>query len=168
MPLDDDRWHDLETAYRGSCDDLITRLSDAYVGDFIEDFLGVTVNEVAHQGDHSDSIFAVVPHFVRLSRVCRDARSLDLLIQAGLMCQIADELPCPAPVEDEYRMAREIGLADLRDRLSAQLDQDAFRYALGATAGFAGYGRLTDILDKFEFLEVDECCPTCGRYVGLD
>ena len=164
VPLDDDRWDDVETAYGTSCDELRGWLAEAYAGALSDALLGDVVNEVAHQGDHSEAIYAVVPHLVRLSRVLTNAQSLLCLMHAGLLCANADRHPCPAALEDEYAAAREFGLSDLRERLSPELDESTFRYALAAAAGFAGHRRVADALDRFDFVAAGECCPACGRF----
>lgn len=53
LALTDPRWSELKSSYNGT-EDVVTWLTEAYQHGLAEESLGDLINEVQHQGVHSD------------------------------------------------------------------------------------------------------------------
>src|SRR5689334_4305576 len=82
LALDDPRWNALLTAYGLSCDDVIKWLRKAYQEGMTSELLGDIINDIQHQGDTSQSMYAVAPHLIALASDSDDAVARDMVIHA--------------------------------------------------------------------------------------
>ena len=158
MPLSptDPRWSELPGSY-GHSDDIVKWLAEAtQTGSVTDDRIGDLVNEVAHQGDASLALYAVVPHFIEFAKNAKRETAVTLLTHAGLLCADADRAmlrPCPDFVLAEYREAAEEG-ARLLAPLLAEIDEfNSMKYAVAAVAGFKGNWEFARVLETLELFE---------------
>ena len=154
VPLDDDRWCYLETAYHQPCDELLAWLRSAYQGNLDRALLSEIINEIQHQGDSSTSMYAVAPHLLDLADICDRELSQQLIIHSGLIYAAAtapNAVPCPDSVARDFESSSKRGLEMASNLLLDRSDIAWFKYLLAAIAGFAGHGRLGRLLEGLEF-----------------
>ena len=156
LSLTDSRWSELPGSY-GRSTDVVKWLAEAKeAGSISDERLGDLVNEVAHQGDGSLALYAVVPYFVEFAKNADTKEAVALLTHAGLLCADADRAktrPCPEFLASEYRQAAIEGARLLAPLLPEANDFDGFKYAVAATAGFLGNWEFARFLDTLEFYE---------------
>lgn len=156
LPLDDDRWRTLITAYRMPATDVVEWLATAYRSGMTDNLLGNIINDVQHQGDTSEAMYAAASHLLALSQECDGKLALQLIIQAGLICassQSETAVPCPSDLELEFATTKELGRRMALAQLANDHDFDNFKYLLAALSGFSGHGRLGRIIEGFDFYE---------------
>jgi hypothetical protein len=158
MPLDlnDPRWRELQASY-GNTDNVVAWLSEAIEAQSLSgERLGDLINEVAHQGDASPALYAVVPHLIELARSVDPDSSLELLIHAGLLCANTGRTkapPCPSFLEFEYRRATQAGAELLAPLLPNVRHFDDFKYGVAGLAGLVGHLGLARILELLDFYQ---------------
>ena len=158
MPLDfgDPRWRKLQGSY-GASDKVVGWLSEASASQSLSgERLGDLINEVAHQGDASPALYAVVPHLIELARSVEPDASLELLIHAGLLCANTGRTkapPCPGFLELDYRKATRAGAELLAPLLPNLKAFDDFKYGVAALAGLVGHSGLARILDLLDLYQ---------------
>ena len=158
MPLNlkDPRWSELPGSY-GHSTDVVRWLAEAQdAGSLSDERLGDLVNEVAHQGDASLALYAVVPYFVEFAKGADTENALALLTHAGLLCADASRAktrPCPEFLVLEYRRAATEGTRLLAPLIPKAEGFDDFKYAVAAMAGFLGNWEFARFLDTLELYE---------------
>lgn len=156
LPLDDARWKTLQTAYHLPCDDVVVWLSTAYRSGMTDEMLGDIINDIQHQGDTSEAMYAVAPHLVALAGERTDAGAVHLIIQAGLIYASAAAkaaVPCPHDLLAEFEAAKEVGKRITLKLLAGTYEFDDFKYLIAGLAGFSGHERFGRLLEGFEFFE---------------
>lgn len=158
MPLDltDNRWSTLKTAYQTPASEVAESLEIAYRSGMSDELLENIINEVQHQGDTSEAMYAVAPHFFELSKMHKGNIGLQLLIHAGLICgssQLEGAVACPTDLIAEFE-----GLAEQGRRLTLKFLEDVhdfedFKYLLAALAGFSNQGRFGKVIEGFDLFE---------------
>ena len=128
----------------------------AYEGQLTPDLLGDIINDIQHQGDTTQAMYAVAPHLVALSQqysgdIGRDACILAGLIAASSQCSSAEV--CPANIRPEFDQCLALGYQTILRHLDAPTDFDNFKYLVAALAGFSAHGRFGRILADFELFE---------------
>lgn len=158
MPLDlaDPSWSELPGSY-GHSEDVVRWLAEALKsGSLCGELLGDLVNEVAHQGDASLALYAVVPYFIEFARNAETEEAITLLTHAGLLCADADRAmirPCPEFVLAEYREAAREGAQLLAALLPEADGFDTLKFAIAALVGFIGHWELTRFFETLELYE---------------
>lgn len=153
--LDDSRWSTLTTAYGGGCDELLSWLRHAYAEGMTDERLGDIINEVQHQGDTSEAMYAVAPHLLALAAAAAPKMARELAIHAGLIhcsSQTLNAIKCPEDLRTDFDRSAEIG----RQRLIAILPSAQsfdLKYDFAALAGFMGHGRFGLVVEGIEFFE---------------
>jgi hypothetical protein len=156
LPLEDSRWLTLKTAYRGGCDELVVWLQKAYDDGMTKSVLGDIINEIAHQGDTSEAMYAVVPHLLAMTEVAGPRAAHDLLINAGLihcLSQVPGAIQCPDDLKGDFARSATVGREKLMEMLTSAVDFDEFKYEVAALAGFMGHGRFGLVVEGVEFFE---------------
>jgi len=158
MPLDlnDKRWSTLKTAYQTPASEVAESLAIAYRSGISEELLGNIINEVQHQGDTSEAMYAVAPHLLELSKMHDGDLGLQLLLHTGLICgssQLEGAVACPIDLIAEFE-----GLAEQGRRLTLKFLEDVhdfedFKYLLAALAGFSNQGRFGKVIEGFDLFE---------------
>lgn len=158
MPLDlnDKRWSTLKTAYQTPASEVAESLAIAYRSGMSEELLGNIINEVQHQGDTSEAMYAVAPHLLELSKMHDGDLGLQLLLHTGLICgssQLEGAVACPIDLIAEFE-----GLAEQGRRLTLKFLEDVhdfedFKYLLAALAGFSNHGRFGKVIEGFDLFE---------------
>ena len=156
LSLTDPRWRELPGSY-GHSDDVVKWLAEARaVGSLSDERLGDLINEVAHQGDASLALYALVPHFVEFAEKAEPKQAITLLTHAGLLCADADRAkthPCPEFLLFEYRHAASEGAKLLAPLLPETEGFVGFKYAVAAMSGFLGQWEFTRFLETLELYE---------------
>jgi len=156
LALDDNRWNTLETAYKLPATDVVEWLAVAYRTGMNEDLLGDIINDVQHQGDTSETMYAVAPHLLALAQNCVGAIRLQMIVHAGLICASAQSetaVPCPSDLKSEFDGVKGLGRKLVLEQLASDHGFDNFKYLLAALAGFSGHGRFGRIIEGFDFYE---------------
>ncbi len=156
LPLDDARWLSLKTAYAMPATDVVEWLETAYRSGITRELLGEIINEIQHQGDTSEAMYAAVPHLLALSEGCGQEMANDLIVGAGLICAASQSeaaIPCPADLTVELELSKKIGRKLAIEQLANDHEFDNFKYLLAALAGFSGHGRFGRIIEGFDFFE---------------
>ena len=65
--------------------DVVSWLATAYLSGMNDELLGDIINDVQHQGDTSEAMYAVAPHLLALSQKSSGKMALLMLIHAGLI-----------------------------------------------------------------------------------
>ena len=156
LPLDDNCWLKLKTAYKLPATDVVEWLGTAYRSGMTDELLGDIINDVQHQGDTSEAMYAVLPHLLTLSQTCVGELAAQMIIHAGLICassQSQSAIPCPPDLESDFVAAKEVGRRMALTQLAHDHKFDTFKYLLAALAGFSGHGRFGRILEGFDLYE---------------
>lgn len=156
LPLDDNRWHTLKTAYKLPATDVVEWLGTAYRSGMTDELLGDIINDVQHQGDSSEAMYPTASHLLALAGNCDDNLALQMIIQAGLTCASAQSVaavPCPPDLESEFANTKELGRRMALSQLALDHDFDNFKYLLAALAGFSGHGRFGRLIEGFDLYE---------------
>jgi hypothetical protein len=156
IPLDDLRWKSLTTAYSLSCDDVVAWLRASYTGGLTSDLLGNIINDIQHQGDTSQAMYAVAPHLLALAPLYPGALGRDLAIHAGLIVsssQAASAISCPSEIVTEFEDCLEHGRHTILRYLADATEFEDFKYLVAALAGFSSHGRFGQILEGFDLFE---------------
>ena len=156
LSLTDPRWNELPGSY-GKSDDVVKWLAEAEkAGGLSDDRLGDLVNEVAHQGDASLALYAVVPYFVEFAKDADTKEAIAFLTHAGLLCAKARRVrspPCPEFIASEFHWAAGEGARLLAPLLVEAQGFDDFKYAVAALAGFLGQWEFARLLETLELHE---------------
>jgi hypothetical protein len=156
LPLDDDRWQTLKTAYHLPCDEVVDWLGTAYQSGMTDELLGDIINDVQHQGDTSEAMYAVAPHLVALAQDREDATAAHVIAMAGLIYASAaakTAVPCPSDLKRDFEAAREEGKRITLKLLALNHNFDDFKYLVAALAGFSGHERFGRLIEGFDFFE---------------
>jgi len=156
LPLDDNRWHTLQTAYKTPATEVAEWLAAANRDGMTAELLGDIINDVQHQGDTSEAMYATAPHLLALSQTCDGELALQMIVHAGLICassQSESAIPCPADLELGFTAAKESGLKMALSQLAHHQNFEDFKCLLAALAGFSGHGRFGRIIEGFELYE---------------
>ena len=156
LALDDSRWSTLTTAYGGGCDELLGWLRHAYAEGMTDEHLGDIINEVQHQGDTSDSMYAVAPHLLTLADGAEPKMARHMLIHAGLIhcsSQTLNAIECPPDLRAGFERSAAIGRQSMMEILPSAQDFDDLKYDFAALAGFMGHGRFGLVIEGIEFFE---------------
>lgn len=156
LALDDNRWNTLTTAYKMPATDVLEWLAVAYRTGMNDDLLGDIINDVQHQGDTSEAMYAVAPHLLALCQNCVGEIRLHLIVHAGLICASAQSetaVPCPPDLESDLDAAKIVGRELALEQLAFDHGFDKFKYLLAALAGFSCHGRFGRIIEGFDFYE---------------
>jgi hypothetical protein len=156
LSLDDDRWNTLRTAYKMPATDVVSWLATAYLSSMNDELLGDIINDVQHQGDTSEAMYAVAPHLLALSQKSSGKMALLMLIHAGLISassqsQIA--VPCPADLATEFQATYNLGRSMVLAQLAHNHEFDDFKYLIAALAGFSGHGRFGRLIEGFDLYQ---------------
>jgi len=149
LPLDDNRWRTLKTAYKMPATDVVEWLGTAYRSGMTDALLG----DVQHQGDSSEAMYPTASHLLALAENSDDKIALQMIIQAGLTCASAQSeaaVPCPPDLESEFANTKELGRRMALSQLALDHDFDNFKYLLAALAGFSGHGRFGRLIEGFD------------------
>ena len=146
LPLTDPRWNELESSYNGT-EDVVLWLKEAYEqGGLSSGRLGDLINEIQHQGDTSDAMYAVAPHLIELARGAPPKEALDLLTSAGIIYASStgpSAIPCPEFLHEDFIHSALEGAKMLSPLLRLAADFDSYKYAVAALAGFIGHHSLS-------------------------
>ena len=156
LPLDDNRWNTLKTAYKMPATDVVEWLDAAYRTGMTDELLGDIINDVQHQGDTSEAMYPTASHLLALAEKCDGNLALQMIIQAGLTCassQSEKAVPCPSDLESEFVITKELGRRMALSQLALDHDFENFKYLLAALAGFSGHGRFGRIIEGFDLYE---------------
>jgi hypothetical protein len=156
LPLDDNRWLTLKTAYQMPAIDVAEWLGTAYRSGMTDELLSDIINDVQHQGDTSEAMYAIPPHLLKLSQSCDGELALQMIIHAGLIyasSQAQTAVRCPPDLESDFVATKELGRRMALSQLALDQNFDNFKYLLAALAGFSGHGRFGRILQGFDFYE---------------
>jgi hypothetical protein len=156
LPVQDSRWTTLTTAYGGGCDELIAWLRLAYEQGMTDDLLGDIINEIQHQGETSEAMYAVAPHLLALAEAADPKAAQQFAIHAGLIhcaSQTKSAVPCPDDLRVDFDRSAAVGREMLMRMLPAAKDLDDFKYEVAALAGFMGHGRFGLVIEGLEFFE---------------
>ncbi len=156
LALDHNRWGTLRTAYNTPATEVAELLAVASRSGINDDLLGNIINEVQHQGDTSEAMYAVVPHLLEMSRIAEGNMRLGLVVDAGMICgssQSKTAVPCPADLKPEFEVYRESGRKMALAELETVDNFEDFKGLLAALAGYSGYGRFGSIVDGFDLYE---------------
>jgi hypothetical protein len=156
LALDDPRWNALTTPYGLTGDDVREWLRTAYAGGMNSELLGNIINEVQHQGDTSQAMYAVAPHLLALAATSGDCMARDMVIHAGLIhasAQSPSAVPCPPGLENEFQTSAAVGLEKAISFLPVASEFDEFKYLVAAIAGFKGHGRFGRLIEGFDLFE---------------
>ncbi len=118
--------------------------------------LGDIINEVQHQGDTSEAMYAVSPHLLTLAEAAEPKMARDLVIHAGLIhcsSQTLNAVDCPEDLRAEFEQSAEIGRQRLMETLPSAQSFDDMKYDFAALAGFMGHGRFGLVIEGIEFFE---------------
>jgi hypothetical protein len=146
----------LTTAYGGGCDELIAWLRLAYDQGMTDDRLGDIINEIQHQGDTSEAMYAVAPHLLALAEATHPKAAHQFVIHAGLIhcaSQTKSAVQCPDDLRAEFDSSAEVGREMLMRMLPAAEDLDDFKYKVAALAGFMEHGRFGLVIEAVEFFD---------------
>lgn len=153
LSLSDPRWSRLRSAYNGT-EDILVWLTDAYdKGGFSEEGLGDLINEIQHQGDTSEAMYAVAPHLIAIARNSVSEDALSLLAHAGMIyaaSDVRDAAPCPQFLREEFTTAAIEGAKMLSPLLPFAMDFDTYKWAVAGLAGFLGQHRFARFLDGLD------------------
>ena len=156
LSLTDPRWNELPGSY-GRADDIVKWLSEALEARGLSDNrLGDLINEVAHQGDASLALYAVVPYLVDLASKTEGAQRFDLLTSAGHLYAAAGKAAspsCPDFLQSDYQNAASIGARLLAPLLPNAKSFDDFKYGVAAMAGLVGHLAFARQLELFDLYE---------------
>ena len=156
LALDNSRWSTLTTAYGGGCDELLGWLRHAYAEGMTDERLGDIINEVQHQGDTSEAMYAVAPHLLALADSAAPKMARELAIHAGLIhcsSQTLNAVGCPEDLRAEFDQSAETGRRRLMETLPSAQCFDDMKYDFAAIAGFMGQGRFGLVIEGIEFFE---------------
>lgn len=156
IPLDDQLWQSLTTAYGLSCDDVLRWLRIGYAGDLTSDVLGELINDIQHQGDTSQAMYAVAPHLLALAPIYPGALGRDLAIHAGLIAasaQTSSAISCPPAILADFEACLAQGRDTILRHLADSTEFGDFKYLIAALAGFSSHGRFGLLLEGFDFFE---------------
>lgn len=156
IPLDDPRWFDLESLYGHSCLGILEMLQTAYAAELTTDLLDSIIDEIMHQGDPSQAMYAVAPHLLELSRFHHGETALLLMAHAGAihsLSQCDPSVPCPGPVMKEFEASARLGAALVCRHLPEAAKFEDFQNLPSALAGFLGHGRFGRLLGGFDLYE---------------
>jgi hypothetical protein len=156
LALDDNRWSTLMTAYKMPATDTVEWLATAYRSGMSNELLGEIINDIQHQGDTSEAMYATAPHLLVLSQNCDGDLALELVIDAGLICaasQSSTAVACPPDLESEFVAAKRLGRQMVLSQLAHDHGFDNFKGLLAALAGFSDHGRFGRIIEGFELYE---------------
>ena len=157
LPLNDDRWKTLWTAYKSpDCDELIEWLSAAYKSGMSDELLGDIINEIQHQGDTSQAMYAVAPHLLAIASTCEGEIAVQLIVSAGLIhayAQSENAVVCPPDLLDEFEESKIIGRKMVLIQLEEKHDFDNFKSLLASLSGFCNHGRFGRLIEGFELFE---------------
>ena len=155
LPLDDPNWQKLSTCYGGTAK--VTRwLAKAYEEGVTDELLGDLINEIQHQGDPSNAMYAVAPHLLELARIAPDPMCFELLVHIGIIIAKSkhyDSPACPPFLTEEFRATSAEGGAMLAPMLATTSDFPSFKWGVAALAGFLGHSTFTQLLDNLDFFE---------------
>lgn len=138
------------------CDEVVDWLSTAYRSGMTDDLLGDIFNDVHHQGDTSEAMYAAAPHLVDLAGKCSGSVSVHTIANAGSIYASSgsrNAVPCPDDLKEDFDAAREVGRQLTLTLLSRDHEFDDFKYLLAALAGFSGHGRFGRIIEGFDLFE---------------
>ncbi|MCU0707577.1 MAG: hypothetical protein MUF23_04740 [Pirellula sp.] len=156
LSLDDKRWHTLKTAYKMPATDVVEWLGTAYRSGMTDELLGDIINDVQHQGDTSEAMYPTASHLLALAQNGNETLSLQMTIQAGLICASAQSqtaVPCPPDLESEFANTKVVGRKMALSQLACDHDFNNFKYVLAALAGFSSHGRFGRIVAGFDLFE---------------
>ncbi|TWT51465.1 hypothetical protein Pla22_42430 [Rubripirellula amarantea] len=156
LPLDNNRWNSLKTAYNTPATDVVEWLATAYRYGMTDELLGDIINDVQHQGDTSEAMYPTASHLLVLAETCDGSIALQMIIQAGLTCassQSETAVPCPPDLESEFANTNDLGRRMVLSQLVNDHDFDTFKYLLAALGGFSGHGRFGRIIEGFDLFE---------------
>jgi hypothetical protein len=156
LPLDDNRWNSLKTAYKMPATDVVEWFATAYRSGMTDELLGDIINDVQHQGDTSEAMYPTASHLLALAKHCDNDIALQMIIQAGLTCAAAQSptaVPCPPDLESDFASTKELGRKMALSQLACDHDFDNFKYLLAALAGFSGHGRFGRMIEGFDLYE---------------
>ncbi len=156
LSLDNNRWHTLKTAYKMPATEVAEWLATAYRSGMTDELLGEIINDVQHQGDTSEAMYATASHLLALSQNGSGDLAYQMIIQAGLICAASQSkiaIPCPPDLESEFQTTKELGRKMALLLLAHDHEFDNFKYLLAALAGFSGHGRFGRIIEGFDLYE---------------
>ena len=156
LPLDDNRWLTLKTAYNMPATDVVEWLGTAYRTGMTDELLGDIINDVQHQGDTSEAMYPTASHLLALAQDCVGHISLQMIIHAGLTCAAAQSgtaVPCPPDLASEFADMKVLGQRMALSQLARDHEFDDFKFLLAALAGFFGHGRFGRVIAGFDLYE---------------
>ncbi len=156
LALDDNRWRTLKTAYNTPATEVAVWLTMAYRSSMNEELLGNIINDVQHQSDTSEAMFAVAPHLLVLSKNHKGDIALQMTVEAGLICgssQLEVAVPCPADLVSDFENTKELGRKMTLEHLKYVHDFNDFKYLLAALSGFSNQGRFGRIIEGFDLYD---------------
>ena len=156
LSLNDPRWMTLSTAYGSACEQVVVWLRQAYAEGVAGDILGNIINEIQHQGDTSEAMYAVAPHLLMLAESAEPSIARQLDIHAGLIhcaSQTSNAVQCPDDLKAEFIQSATLGRRRVTEWLQVAEGLDDFKYGVAALAGFVGHGRFGRVLEGIEFFK---------------
>ncbi len=176
VPLEDDLWAQLETAYGDGSDvlDWIRQMESAATDELSSlmssiDYWGY----LDHQSTVYDASFAAVPHLVRIAGNLppRCTTRHDLLILVGAIAGDGDVSLADADKSDwraGFMPACVQALSDalrlIYESLSALPDEPTAKWFMAVSAAICGYDTLWTKLQWLDDSQVE--CPRCGENMG--
>ncbi|MDO9484187.1 MAG: hypothetical protein Q8Q84_12530 [Hydrogenophaga sp.] len=154
LALDNSRWLTLATAYGSDSEQVVGWLREAYAHGMQEEMLGDLINEIQHQGDTSEAMYAVAPHLLALAETAESGMARQLDIHAGLIhcaSQVNGAVQCPEDLKVEFMLSASIGKHRIAGWIQTAEALDDFKYAVAALAGFLGHGRFGFVIEGVEF-----------------
>jgi hypothetical protein len=156
LPLTDPRWTELQSSYNGT-ENVVKLLTEACKqGGLSNERLGDLINEVQHQGDTSDAMYAVAPHLIELARHASSKDALTLLTRAGVIYASSSSpgaIPCPEFLHDDFVHSALEGAKLLSPILRLAADFDSYKWAVAGLAGFIGHHSFARFLDGLDLYE---------------
>jgi len=156
LPLTDPRWSELQSSYNGT-ENIVKWLMEAHdKGGLSSERIGDLINEVQHQGDTSDAMYAVAPHLIELARRASPKDALALLTHAGLIYGDSSKpevVPCPEFLHDDFIHSALEGAKMLSPLLRLAADFDTYKWAVAGLAGFIGHHSFARFLDGLDLYE---------------
>lgn len=169
LPLDDDRWAELEHAYGGAEDIPALLLALAAANDDDADRLWEdAMSALMHQGDLFDATFAALPYVVALAADGQPTMRLFYLDYAReAVAQLADRV-----LADDLRAWAEGAVPAARAaaiRGLVHLTGTDFVYAMSAVATFDGATAIgRGLAESIDGGDLGASCPTCEAPVELE
>jgi len=132
-------------------------LTEAYEqGGLSNERLGDLINEVQHQGDTSEAMYALATHLIEFARRVSPEDALNLLTHAGVIYASSTRpgaVACPEFLHDDFIHSAPDGAKMLSSLLPLATNFDSYKWAVAGLAGFIGHHSFARFLDGLDLCE---------------